>query len=269
MTIHQCDTCNKIFSRREHLTRHLAKKKACKPDHDKKHICEKCNKTFSFDSGLSRHRKTCTGSQQTLPAVIEELTRQLKHAKDQVSVYQQEARDLVEPEIEDKFILRSCGVGAAGDVFKPAVYFGKPGPRLVPLVEVSGGQIVKFGQSHDVPERVSRDHKPNFGGFELLDCVQTIDPVLIEKKLKSLLDLEGKRIKCKAENKVCRDTEVFFVNSQDEYDKVVLLCKSLAEEHEEDVIGVKRAVISAKSVQKEQEIISLQSQLEELRRKLH
>lgn len=147
------------------------------------------------------------------------------------------------------------------DLFQPAVYIGLPGDLLVSEAEVDG-TIVKFGQSLTVPERIARDHVLDFGGFDLLDCVKCINPVIIEQKLKRLLDMQSKRIKCKTVNKAYRDTEVFVAHSQDEYASVVNKCVQLAEEHEQELLGIDRALMEARSAQKESEIKALTLQLD-------
>lgn len=75
--------------------------------------------------------------------------------------------------------------------------------------------------------------------------------------------MEGRLIKCKAANKVNKDTEVFVVKSQEEYNEIVLRCKRMADEHITEISGLHRADLEARSAEKEAEISTLKKQLEE------
>ena len=70
MTIHVCKKCEKQFSRKENLARHLNKKQSCVIEEEGQRpcSCQYCNKQFSFDSNLSRHRKTCSQLADARPA---------------------------------------------------------------------------------------------------------------------------------------------------------------------------------------------------------
>jgi len=66
MVKYNCDTCGKIFDRKNNLDRHLAKKNACKKNKygsktnrkiDPK--CKGCNRSFSRKDSLTRHTKIC------------------------------------------------------------------------------------------------------------------------------------------------------------------------------------------------------------------
>lgn len=279
MVQYPCDTCGKVFKQQAHLDRHLSNKKGCSADTVKPHVCI-CGKRYSQSQGLSRHRQVCKGPQCTLEEEVKRLreqvqthvetdaataqrvqdvTQQLEQAREELAVLKASAND--KPVEESTRSINSCGVGSIGDLFQPAVYFGLSGHLLVPEEEVDG-TIIKFGQSLSVPERIAKDHVPDFGGFDLLDCVKCINPVIIEQKLKRLLDMESRRIKCKTVNKAYRDTEVFVARSQDEYASIVHRCVTLAKEHEKELLGIDRALMEARSAQKESEIKALTLQLD-------
>ena len=48
---HQCDTCEKSFSRSDHLKRHIA----CVHEGQKNHKCHLCEKTFGRSDRLKHH----------------------------------------------------------------------------------------------------------------------------------------------------------------------------------------------------------------------
>lgn len=264
MPVYECETCQKQFDRPGHLERHLQRKKPCTPPGDDDHEeypCDKCNGTFRHQSSLSRHRKYCKGPKLTAEQIIADLTNQLKAAQDSLAADRGEAEQAVEPAKDEEVTIVSCCTIMAEDVFKPSVYFGRPGPLLIPEIEVLG-QIIKLGESHDVPERINKQHVPDFGGFTLLDCIKAIDPVLIEQRLKKLLKMEGRLIKCKAANKAYKDTEVFVVKSQEEYNEIVLRCKNLAEQHAFEVVTLNKEMVEARSAKKEAEVNELKEQIE-------
>lgn len=261
MIVHKCNICSREFERRAHLIQHQNRKTPCGPEN--RHTCPVCTTSFNHQSSLSRHKKTCTGPRVTASKVIEDVTKQLQEARAELTTVKEELAVFKEnaENTSELTKIESCCAIAAEDVFKPAVYFGSPGPLLIPDRDIDG-HIIKFGESHDVPERIVKSHIPHFGGFMLLDCIKSIDPVLIEKQLKKLLDIDGRRIKCKTSNKTYKDTEVFVVKTQQEYNEVVLKCKRLAEEHAMEVIGSNRAVLEARSAEKEAEVQALLAKLQ-------
>ncbi len=57
MKEHKCELCNKIFSRKEHLTQHLNKLRKCNVVTD--FSCGWCNVSFASNFSLSRHVNVC------------------------------------------------------------------------------------------------------------------------------------------------------------------------------------------------------------------
>lgn len=98
--------------------------------------------------------------------IIEDLKQQLaeaqeKLAADQVEASQVKERPVLAGNIAASQTIRSVNIGSALDVFnKPGCYFGKPGSLLIPEVETSG-EIVKYGESLDIPDRISKSHVPD------------------------------------------------------------------------------------------------------------
>lgn len=50
------------------------------------------------------------------------------------------------------------------------VYFGIPGSLLVPEDQATG-QLIEFGESQTILDRIKKSHVPDFNGFKLLDVV--------------------------------------------------------------------------------------------------
>ena len=257
-----CPRCHRKFGQKSHLTAHLARKKPCslkETELREQHTCTDCENLFKYASNLTRHKHDCQGPKLTPQQLITNLREQLQHAQEELAAVKDEA---LVTNSSDKLELVSCEIGTVGEVFGSAIYFGEPGPLLIPESEVSGC-IVKFGQSVTVPERIST-HSGDFGGFKLLDCFKTINPIVVEQRIKRVLDMNGRRLKAKTVNKAYRDTELIVVSSQQEYTDFVRQCKSIAEDYEMEILGITRAVWDAKTAAKESEIKALTLQVQQL-----
>lgn len=148
MTIHKCEQCQKEFKRKAQLTKHLSRKLPCKRDDEKDHKCDSCGKCFTFDSNLSRHRRICRGPRLTTEQKMEDMSRQLKAAQDELVTLNIELSSLKNigekkaMTLAEAVKIISCCTIALEDVFKPSTYFGKPGDLLIPEEEVDGQLII-------------------------------------------------------------------------------------------------------------------------------
>ena len=52
------------------------------------------------------------------------------------------------------------------------------------------GQLIKFGESQTILDRIKKSHVRDFNGFKLLDVVSTLNPVVVEKRFKQILDVQ-------------------------------------------------------------------------------
>ncbi len=214
MPAHVCPRCKKRFVRKKFLLDHLARKTPCTArdeayQQDPQFPCGKCKRVFMHLSSACRHRAKCQGSKKTAKQLISNLTTELQMAQDElvalrglsgntadssikgstsdvsVRVDQRSAED--EQRALKTTSVTSTGEGSACDVVLPCIYFGISGSLLVPEQAVDGC-LIKFGESQDAASRISKQHVPHFGGFELLDCIPCLNPVAVEKKFKKILD---------------------------------------------------------------------------------
>jgi hypothetical protein len=83
-----CSVCEYVSSKKEHVIRHINKKRSCGPgikeivEIPTEIICEYCNKNFSTSTSLRSHQKNNCKSK------VEILEKQLKEAKDKIKELQ-------------------------------------------------------------------------------------------------------------------------------------------------------------------------------------
>lgn len=213
-----CSDCGKEFKYPVDLKKHKNKKHPCQGG---KFPCSKCNKCFQYQSGRSRHEKTCTGRVLTTQQVLVEQVRSLQT---QLQTAQLAGGTNVLPEIKTVLDLSVI------DINKPQLYFGIPGPKLVSLSPLPAGALkIKAGITNNFPNR-SRTHRADFGGFTWIDSIIICNPASVEKKLKEWLRVNNMQIKCKTEKKKSKDTEIFIVKSQQDYERIVRDVQRLVEE---------------------------------------
>ena len=239
---HRCTRCTRTFSRKKFLLDHLARKNPCragdKPP-EKPYECLRCPAAFSRLDNLKRHQQeACRGPGSSL-----QLAEELAELSVEPAELSNAASSDPGPSARDELSIVSADIGGVSDMFEHCIYFGIPGPLLLAESAVNG-QLIKFGESLDVHRRVTKEDMPAFQGFTVLDCIATVNPVLIEQRFKKMLDMQSRLIRCKTVKKKFRDTEVFAVQSQQEYVEMVQKCKRLAEDHELKVLG--RAAFDAK-----------------------
>lgn len=91
MTMHQCTTCERQFTRPQHLDQHLKRKQPCQsadvlPDLTRSgHECDICGKSYHYQPGLSRHRKQCKNPNKTVDQQLQELREDLARLKTQIA----------------------------------------------------------------------------------------------------------------------------------------------------------------------------------------
>lgn len=129
----------------------------------------------------------------------------------------------------NNIVIVSLGITEEKDIFRDQVYFGKPGELLQPVHDVEG-TLIKFGNSRRVTNRCNT-HNRQFDGFELLESVITLFPEVVETRLKAMLRMQNRLIKCKSPHKKFNDTEIVAIKSQEEYEALVLLTKNIADDY--------------------------------------
>lgn len=215
----QCDICMHVFKCKAALIKHQNNKFKC---NEGKYPCRACGKTFQHPSSRCHHQKTCTGPKLN---PIDTLSHQVQALQTQIAALQNEGRQIDSlPDIKSVLDLNVI------DIKRPQLYFGVPGPLLVALSTMPAGSIlIKAGISTNFPTRRSR-HAKDFGGFRWLDSIVICNPVAVEKRLKEWLRANSMLIKCKTNKKKSKDSEIFAIKSQAEYDKIVKAAQDIANE---------------------------------------
>jgi hypothetical protein len=132
---------------------------------------------------------------------------------------------------EPQLTIQSAGYNMA--VLGNQLYFGIPGPKLIPEGNESG-VVIKVGFTKEGNERKRfQDHRLEYGDFKILDCISCCNPELVEQKLKDHLHIKRQRVSGKVEGKQYRDTELVIVKNQDEYNLLVETTKRFAEDTNE------------------------------------
>ena len=293
MLSHECPTCFHVFSRKNDLTRHLAKKKLCTPPEEGPDgfTCDICGDHLQHASSLSRHKKFCVRTTvKTLKEKVDALQYQIEESHTAIppihTTTQQEFKEIEDAllnrikdleernenlengilvPIASKWEIQPLNLASFKDLAKNQVYFGLPGPKLVPLEDIPTDAIlVKFGQSDDFYKR-QKTHDKDFGGFTLLDSVLTNNPKHVEKKFKECLSIKRRLIKAKTERKETNDTECFFVRNQEEYEEIVRTAVEFAETYRKEVeeADTKNKILN--EILKEDNLENLQLKLELMR----
>lgn len=234
MVVHICAKCNYSASSKRDLQRHLDKKYPCDKAHYK---CSKCSRPYHDRGSMYEHQKECQGR----PLTTEELKQHLSTSEQRVqelearlkssTIDDDESFDNSEIPKPDSDINIKTIIGVHPT--KVQLYFIKPGP-LLKAIEPIAGTLIKFGYSDEMYERFSR-HYRDFGGAEVLDSLLSNNAKKVEAELKKWMRMTGKLVSCQTENKKTRETEVFAVTSQQEYEEVVRMAQQFAKEYEEDV----------------------------------
>ena len=70
---HECSLCDKSFSKKQHLIRHMLTHTGKKP-----YKCSQCDKTFRVNRKLKTHMTTHTGMETRLNLLLEHIASQCK-----------------------------------------------------------------------------------------------------------------------------------------------------------------------------------------------
>jgi hypothetical protein len=164
----------------------------------------------------------------------------------------------------------NCSLVSAGynkHVLGNQLYFGIPGPRLIFETELQGGIGIKFGITREGNEKKRYEkHNVEYGGFQMLDCLQCRDPDLLETKIKHMTLIQSRRIYGKVEAKNYRDTELVFVKDQNDYNAIVQIAKELVDDINNSDKGQIEVLLAKERTKQEQEKTKqLELQLEILR----
>lgn len=214
MVIYSCGNCNYTGGCKRDLERHLQRKYGCS---DAPFSCSKCDRPFHRKNSMYRHQKICTGPAQSPE---DELKQRIEDLEEEIKI-------LNTPVIEETSIV-PVGFGKLADAIKPQFYVGLPGELLIPVIPTEF-TIVKFGSTKEPEVRIPR-HNKDFGGFILLDSIVCDNPAEVEDKLRDWLRINNKLIKGKTINKNTTDTELFVVKDQVEYETIVRIAKTFADE---------------------------------------
>lgn len=125
--------------------------------------------------------------------------------------------------------LKSAGFNT--NVLGHQLYFGIPGGSLILEEPIKDGVCIKYGVTKLGKEvRRFREHLNEYNGFILLDSLQCDDPEYVEKQLKDAAFINSRSLYGKVAKKKYRDTELLFVNNQDDYNELIYAVKKLVDE---------------------------------------
>lgn len=120
----------------------------------------------------------------------------------------------------------SAGFNETGD---PQAYTGIPQQlRLPPDIVPEGATIIKFGYTTDGAQRIE-SHRKTYGGFEFLDNFPCANAYAVERRWRRFLIMRGKLIFALRMNGD-PDTEMFWVESQEEWEEIAAEFKRLCDE---------------------------------------
>ena len=266
--------CGKSFDSQSNLDKHLNQRIPCNSNR-RKYACENEGCSFKAVSRQSKfsHMKICRPkiSKESLEKRNEELQEALlelqaksnsektrpKQTIDTRS-FQKEDFKMIEsimmeritkledenktskrqnniPVISGDWTIKSMNIAGISDLFKPMVYISIPGPNLITLDPIPHNAIlIKLGQTDDFLKRDST-HKKDYGGFELIDSIITYYPTVVERRIKAWLKIKNKLIKGKTDKKDTNDSELFFVESQQEYEEILKHAVTIAKDYKNEV----------------------------------
>lgn len=256
VTVVTCPKCDLVCRDKSDLKKHLTKRYPCDSG---KYECSICGKRFQQRSGRNHHKKVCKGPPDDNDPIV--LLARIKALEEQ-------QRETVEASAFEEIsnAIQPVGIAHVADCIKPQVYFGEPGPLLKPVQEIVGNKtLIKLGESDQFPTRCTR-HTKDFGGFRLLDSIVTSNPKHVETKLKDYLKVKHPMIKCKTVNKKYTDTEIISVETQEEYEEIVMVAKKIADDYASEVEAAsgQRAALNSASIVHELESLRLKLRIAEL-----
>lgn len=253
-----CPDCDKEFRCKADLAKHRTKKYKC---NEGNFPCRLCNKRFRHQPARCTHEKTCKG-----PKVNKKTALLLKRIQDLEQQQRDNAVEASTSEEASPIEIQPVGVAHIADCIKPQVYFGVPGPLLKPVEPVADNKtLIKIGSSDSYPRRHT-EHSADFGSFQLLDSIVTNNPKYVENKLKDYLKVKHPMIKCKSTNKKYTDTEIIVIETQAEYEQIIMVAKKLADDYASEVeaASTQRVAMNNESIAHELESLRLKLRIAEL-----